>query len=694
MSEQKPKIYKQGYLLKQGDNNRVWKRRFFVLEEGRLVYYASENSSEDLGHLLLNSLASVSETSGPKGYPFVVKYLGPKHQKQYTLAAQSPAERAEWIRAIRMSILGPNKAVDTVDLNLDILANFDPSFLESEVLTLTQQNRGAEISSVPSTLGQPSSSNNCQSVSQLKKWGRKRGMSEGQCTRNSSISSTLRSSVHPQYNQQQQQDKRQTMPQQFQANETLVKPATMTSLSVSAQISSPSSHEHHKRNASLNIDFLTVPHFKYGPKNTSSSDNNSSISEVSELMNANSNVSDGDSDSPSSSLSLDNISSAYSGDGSKSIVVAGQRDTQSSTLHTLSPSKKPSTSPKKHTVSFASASSLHHKRNISLTTDFHSSPSMNGRVVETPSSIPLSLRHGLVPVKPLVIEPSKELPLMTDTEMKQFIDIVKNTKFSDDRKRLIQNLKARVTCKTLAEIYASFDFTDERILLLNELLPHLVDPEHFESDLLDFIFFESEREKAIQLFQKATEEKERNQQMKQQMTTQPKSGSFELSQHPSLRKMSGSSDSLIALSRARVQNVESGDSIHVHKRTVSNMSVSSISGDDRSSTDDWDSVVDFSNLKPLDPFQLERLLRSLNATPFVHKRKEIISSVRQTYCLTCSQLGEILSALKFADERVRAVYLLGNSLLDRENIHLILDKVRFHTERYKVRLLLLSNDTS
>jgi hypothetical protein len=67
----------------------------------------------------------------------------------------------------------------------------------------------------------------------------------------------------------------------------------------------------------------------------------------------------------------------------------------------------------------------------------------------------------------------------------------------------------------------------------------------------------------------------------------------------------------------------------------------------------------------------------------------------RTYRLTCAQLCEILHELKFIDERVRAVHSLCNSLTDRhQNVHLILDKVRFPRELQILRSVLLPNDTA
>jgi len=57
--------------------------------------------------------------------------------------------------------------------------------------------------------------------------------------------------------------------------------------------------------------------------------------------------------------------------------------------------------------------------------------------------------------------------------------------------------------------------------------------------------------------------------------------------------------------------------------------------------------------------------------------------------LTCDDLSKILDTLTFGDEKVKAIYLLYDSLMDKEaNIKMISSKLTFQSEKIKVRELL------
>jgi hypothetical protein len=88
-----------------------------------------------------------------------------------------------------------------------------------------------------------------------------------------------------------------------------------------------------------------------------------------------------------------------------------------------------------------------------------------------------------------------------------------------------------------------------------------------------------------------------------------------------------SNESIFVPQKMHSSQIQKNSNQH-HKRTISNISLSSLS-DDVSSTDDSNSVVDIQNLKDLDMIHLERILRDLRKTSFVQKRKEIITHVKQ-----------------------------------------------------------------
>ena len=59
------------------------------------------------------------------------------------------------------------------------------------------------------------------------------------------------------------------------------------------------------------------------------------------------------------------------------------------------------------------------------------------------------------------------------------------------------------------------------------------------------------------------------------------------------------------------------------------------------------------------------------------------------HLLTCDDLSKILDTLTFGDEKVKAIYLLYDSLLDKDtNIKAVSGRLNFQSEKIKVRELL------
>jgi hypothetical protein len=306
-------------------------------------------------------------------------------------------------------------------------------------------------------------------VMKLKEWANKRGKSEDQLIRirsssSSSSSSVLNSNPSPNRHKSKhkvQERKRKSNPlPKIQSNQTLPRSETTSTLSKTIYISppppSPHLKDHHKRNASLNVDFITSSHFSTEEKRSSLSDTNSMKSGVSELMNPR--QSDLDSLSFSSTLSVNDdndhtqtpstegnpsISSTFSSNNNRHDEIESEirPRTHSQPLKTLSLYLSPfstsaslsknffhsqqnvSSSQEKSNNSFLSTtatttttksfnvSSLHHKRNLSLNADFHSSittASFEKPLVSVPTRT-LSIPHS-VPVKPHVLNTRKEGP--------------------------------------------------------------------------------------------------------------------------------------------------------------------------------------------------------------------------------------------------------------------------------------------
>ncbi|KFP87258.1 Cytohesin-4, partial [Apaloderma vittatum] len=113
---------REGWLLKLGGRVKTWKRRWFILTANCLYYFEYTTDKEPLGIIPLENL-SVRQVDDPKK-PNCFELFNPnckgkkikacktdgdgkvvegKHQS-YRISAATPAERDEWIEAIRTSI--------------------------------------------------------------------------------------------------------------------------------------------------------------------------------------------------------------------------------------------------------------------------------------------------------------------------------------------------------------------------------------------------------------------------------------------------------------------------------------------------------------------------------------------------------------------------------------------------------------
>ncbi|KAM9640270.1 cytohesin-4 isoform 2-T2 [Morphnus guianensis] len=113
---------REGWLLKLGGRVKTWKRRWFILTDNCLYYFEYTTDKEPLGIIPLENL-SVRKVDDPKK-PNCFELFNPKCKGQkikacktdgdgkvvegkhqsYKISAATPAERDEWIEAIRTSI--------------------------------------------------------------------------------------------------------------------------------------------------------------------------------------------------------------------------------------------------------------------------------------------------------------------------------------------------------------------------------------------------------------------------------------------------------------------------------------------------------------------------------------------------------------------------------------------------------------
>lgn len=89
-------ILKQGFMSKQGNSYKSWKRRYFVLVEDNLSYYKSPGDATPLGVIQL-MLSNVVDTQGEKSNTF--KLVTPS--RTYYFEADSSPEVSSWVEAIK-----------------------------------------------------------------------------------------------------------------------------------------------------------------------------------------------------------------------------------------------------------------------------------------------------------------------------------------------------------------------------------------------------------------------------------------------------------------------------------------------------------------------------------------------------------------------------------------------------------------
>ncbi|XP_015986802.2 pleckstrin homology domain-containing family H member 1 isoform X1 [Rousettus aegyptiacus] len=90
-------LEKSGYLLKMGSRVKTWKRRWFVLQQGQILYYKSPSDviRKPQGQVELNSRCQIVRGEGAQTFQLI------SEKKTYYLTADSPNLLEEWIRALQ-----------------------------------------------------------------------------------------------------------------------------------------------------------------------------------------------------------------------------------------------------------------------------------------------------------------------------------------------------------------------------------------------------------------------------------------------------------------------------------------------------------------------------------------------------------------------------------------------------------------
>ncbi|XP_074853311.1 pleckstrin homology domain-containing family H member 1 [Carettochelys insculpta] len=88
---------KSGYLLKMGSQVKIWKRRWFVLRNGQIMYYKSPSDviRKPQGQAELNSSCQIIRGEGSQTFQLITQKM------TYFLTADSPNILEEWIRVLQ-----------------------------------------------------------------------------------------------------------------------------------------------------------------------------------------------------------------------------------------------------------------------------------------------------------------------------------------------------------------------------------------------------------------------------------------------------------------------------------------------------------------------------------------------------------------------------------------------------------------
>ncbi|XP_077096211.1 pleckstrin homology domain-containing family H member 1 isoform X2 [Siphateles boraxobius] len=90
-------LEKTGYLLKMGSQVKAWKRRWFILKNGEILYYKSPSDviRKPQGQMELNSSCHIARGEGAQTFQLITE------KKTFYLAADSPNILEDWIRVLQ-----------------------------------------------------------------------------------------------------------------------------------------------------------------------------------------------------------------------------------------------------------------------------------------------------------------------------------------------------------------------------------------------------------------------------------------------------------------------------------------------------------------------------------------------------------------------------------------------------------------
>lgn len=89
---------KEGYLLKRGEYNKGYQRRWFVLKGNLLFYYEKRNDKDPIGLIILEG-CTIELSEDTDGFVFQIKFSG-SGNRTYIIAADSQEDMEVWMKVL------------------------------------------------------------------------------------------------------------------------------------------------------------------------------------------------------------------------------------------------------------------------------------------------------------------------------------------------------------------------------------------------------------------------------------------------------------------------------------------------------------------------------------------------------------------------------------------------------------------
>lgn len=96
------RLYREGFLTKQGHKRKNWKKRWFVLRDNELCYFEQRGAEEPKGRIALDDPSVTVQALSGGPYPFMFEVT--INDVPYAMYAQDEKERCEWIDTIERVI--------------------------------------------------------------------------------------------------------------------------------------------------------------------------------------------------------------------------------------------------------------------------------------------------------------------------------------------------------------------------------------------------------------------------------------------------------------------------------------------------------------------------------------------------------------------------------------------------------------